>query len=143
VAGTLGTATVLSAERSVRVVRPLRWTTRPADDGRYRGNSAGASSVKFRIASRGRQVRGFSAFVTMTCPGISAGQFTVQVGTAIVPRVAIAPDGNFLASRVVGNDTAITLRGRFVAGQVRDGRVTLSLGTCSGQQAFTARNARS
>ncbi len=136
---TVGTATVVSPEYPVTVARAAGWITRATDDGSYRGSSPGTSSVKFRVARGGRDVRAFSAFVPMLCPGITAGQFTTQIGTALIPRAKIAPNGVFIAAATPAAGTAISVRGRLANKRVTKAVVTLSVGSCSGQQTFTAR----
>jgi hypothetical protein len=140
--GRLTTAeqSLVSAARRVSVQRARRWSTRAADDGRYKGR-AGSRSVRLTVARRGRELRGFHAFVPMLCPGISPGRFTTQIGTARLGRVRIAPAGGFVAASTPGRDTAIRLRGRLRHGRVSGGRVQLSVGTCSGSASFRARRA--
>jgi hypothetical protein len=134
---TIGSQKILSATRRVKVRRARRWSTRKADAGLYKGR-AGARSVRLTVADRGRTLRGFRAFVPMLCPGVGAGQFTTQVGTAIVRRARIAPDGRFVAVSTSGDDTAIKLRGRLQRRKVSGGRVQLSVGNCSGSTSFRA-----
>ena len=93
------------------------------------------------MTGRGRQLRDFRAYVPMLCPGVTAGQFTTQIGTAIVRRAKIAPDGRFVAVSTPGNDTAIKLRGRLRHRKVTGGRVQLSVGNCSGSASFKASRA--
>ena len=120
--------------RTVRVRRARGWTTGRRDDGRY----TGALRMELRVAGEGRTVRGFGMDVAMLCPGIVPGQFTTQIGRAVVQKVRIAPDGTFAGAAVQGGDTAAEVRGK-----VRDGRVTgrakLSLGVCSGDTAFAGK----
>ncbi len=136
---TVGTATVVSPELPVTVARAAGWITRSTDDGSYRGSSPGTSSIKFRVARGGRDVRAFSAFVPMLCPGITAGQFTTQIGTALIPRAKVAPNGVFIAAATPAAGTAITVRGRLANKRVTKAVVTLSVGNCTGQRTFTAR----
>jgi hypothetical protein len=74
----------------------------------------------------------------MTCPGLTATQFTTQIGTPKLREVRIAPDGRFVGVATPGGDIAIRVRGRLVGRKVTEGRIEMSLGTCSGSQAFTA-----
>jgi multidrug efflux pump subunit AcrA (membrane-fusion protein) len=133
----IGAQQIVSAARRVQVRRARRWSTRAADDGRYAGRIR-SRSVRFTVAGRGRQLRGFRAFVPMLCPGLSPGQFTTQIGTATVGRTRIAPDGRFVAVSTPGDDTAISLRGRLRHRKVSGGRVQLSVGNCSGSASFRA-----
>ena len=136
----IGDQQVTSAVRRVKVRRARSWSTKPRDAGRYTGK-AGARSVRLKVTGRGRQLRDFRAYVPMLCPGVTAGQFTTQIGTAIVRRAKIAPDGRFVAASSPGNDTAIKLRGRLKQRKVTGGRVQLSVGNCSGSASFRASRA--
>ena len=137
---TIGSQQIVSASRRVQVRRARRWSTRKADAGPYEGR-AGSRSVRLTVTDRGRTLRGFRAFVPMLCPGVSPGQFTTQIGTAIVRRARIAPDGRFVAVSTSGRDTAIKLRGRLQRRKVSGGRVQLSVGNCSGSATFRASRA--
>jgi hypothetical protein len=134
---TIGSQQIVSAARRVKVRRARRWSTGKSDAGPYKGR-AGSRSVRLTVTDRGRTLRGFRAFVPMLCPGVSAGQFTTQIGTAIVRRAKIAPDGRFVAVSTQGGDTAIKLRGRLQRRKVSGGRVQLSVGNCSGSASFRA-----
>ena len=135
---TIGAQRLVSAPRPVAVRRARRWRTRATDAGRYAGR-AGSRSVRLTVTRRGRELRGFRAFVPMLCPGISPGQFTTQIGTAIIGRARIAPDGRFIAVSTPEPATAIKLRGRLQRRKVSGGRVQLSVGTCTGSASFRAR----
>jgi hypothetical protein len=137
---TLGSQQIVSPARRVKVRRARRWSTGAADAGPYRGR-AGARSVRLTVTDRGRTLRGFRAFVPMLCPGVTAGQFTTQIGTATVRRAKIAPDGRFIAVSTPGRGTAIKLRGRLRHRKVSGGRVQLSVGNCSGSASFRASRA--
>jgi hypothetical protein len=136
----IGDQQVTSAALRVSVRRARRWSTGPRDAGRYKGR-VGSRSVRFNVTGRGRQVRDFRAYVPMLCPGVTAGQFTTQIGTAIVRRTRIAPDGRFVAASTPGRETAIRLRGRLGHRKVSAGRVQLSVGNCSGSASFRASRA--
>jgi hypothetical protein len=138
---TIGDQESVSGERSVAVKRARRWSTGAADDGRYTGR-AGSRSVTFTVARHGRELRRFRAFVPMLCPGVTAGQFTTQIGTASVARVKIAPDGRFVAAARPEADTAILLRGRLRHRRTSGGRVKLSVGTCTGNASYEAKRSR-
>jgi len=137
---TIGSQQIVGATRRMEVRRARRWSTREADAGPYTGR-AGSRSVRLTVTDRGRTLRGFRAFVPMLCPGVSPGQFTTQIGTAIVSRAKIAPDGRFVAASTSGGDTAIKLRGRLQRRAVSGGRVQLSVGNCSGSASFRASRA--
>jgi hypothetical protein len=138
---TIGDQAVVSGERSVSAKRAKRWSTGAADDGRYKGE-AGSRSVTFTVARNGRELRRFHAFVPMLCPGVTAGQFTTQIGTATIARVKIAPDGRFVAAAKPEADTAILLRGRLRHRRISGGRVKLSVGTCTGNASYQAKRSR-
>ena len=89
------------------------------------------------MAKKGKELRAFSAFVAMTCPGVTAGQFTTQIGTAAFKRVKIAPDGSFVAAATKQGST-MRLRGRLQGRKVTGGRVELSVGPCVGNTAYAA-----
>jgi hypothetical protein len=137
---TIGDQQIASASQRVSVSRARRWSTGARDDGRYRGK-VGSRSVSFTVSKRGHELRKFKAFVPMVCPGVSAGQFTTQIGTAILNRVKIAPDGRFVAAAHPESDTAILLRGRLHHRKITGGRVQLSVGPCSGNSAYGASRA--
>lgn len=136
---TIGSQRLESAGKTVNVKRARNWSTSSRSSGRYAGFGSGLRAVSFRIAAKGRELRDFDAKVPMLCPGITAGQFTTQIGTALLRKVKIAPDGRFVGAATPGGDTAIRVRGRLVGRKVLQGRVELSLGACSGSQGFTAR----
>ncbi len=140
VSAVIGTDTVLSSERQVPVRAARGWLTDADDAGRYDGK-AGSRSVKLNVSANGREVRQFSAFVAMLCPGITPGTFTTQIGTALVPKARLDPDGRFLAALTRGQDTAVRIRGRVLNGKVVQGRAELSVGTCSGSTSFGAQRA--
>ena len=134
-------ATIGSQTVDERAERPSRSPSRgrgppPEADGSYTGK-AGSRSVKFKVAKKGKELRDFSAFVAMTCPGVTAGQFTTQIGTATFKRVKIAPDGSFVAAANRQGST-MRLRGRLQGRKVTGGRVELSVGPCVGNTAYTA-----
>lgn len=138
VVATIGDQDVVSPVRRARV-RPARgWRTRGGDDGSYAGRPGGEQSVRFTVTGSGRTIRGFKAFVAMLCPGVTPGTFTTQIGTSIINRIRVAPDGRFVGVRT-GRRTAMRVRGRLRNRRVTGGRVELSLGPCSGSVRFTAR----
>jgi hypothetical protein len=108
--------------------------------GRYRGAAtSGASGVRFRV--EGRTIRGFTAQVTMLCPGLTTGDLTTQVGAAPVARIRVAPDGSFVGVATPGRRTSVRVRGRLAGSRLTGGRVELSVGTCTGSGTFRARRA--
>jgi hypothetical protein len=92
------------------------------------------------VAQAGRQIRGFTAHVAMLCPtpGMMR-QFTTQIGTAAIGRIRVAPDGSFFGAATPERATTVRVRGRLRGRTVTDGRVELSVGTCSGSVGYTAR----
>jgi hypothetical protein len=132
---TIGSQTIEGAATRVTVRRAASWQTGARDDGTYRGR-AGSRSVRLTVARDGRQVRSFRAFVAMLCPGVASGQLTTQIGTALISRARIAPDGSFVAA-TTRSGSAIQLRGRVRRGKV-SGRVKLSVGSCSGNSPYSA-----
>lgn len=74
-------------------------------------------------------------------PGHPGRPATTQIGTAKLRKARIAPDGRFVAASAPGSGTAIRVRGRLAGRKVFDGRIELSVGNCSGSQAYGARRA--
>jgi hypothetical protein len=138
VVATVGADTVESPTRAVVVRAAKGWKTDADDAGRYTGTGTGNRSVTMRVSANGRQLRDVSAFVAMTCPGIDPGTFTTQIGTVRIASVKLDPDGRFVAA-AVRNGSVMRIRGKVGGGRVTGGRAELSLGTCTGSSAFTAR----
>jgi hypothetical protein len=136
----VGDQRIVSAARRLAVKRAHGWSTGAADDGRYAGRPGGEQSVRFAVTGGGRAVRGFRAHVAMLCPGVTPGTFTTQIGTAILRRAGIAPDGRFVGVASPGRSTALRVRGRVRNSRV-SGRIELSVGSCSGSVAYNARPA--
>jgi hypothetical protein len=131
---TIGGSPVTGGATRVTARAAKNWTT-TRSDGAYTGK-AGSRSVKFKVTKKGKELRGFSAFVAMTCPGVTAGQFTTQIGTAAFTRVKVAPDGSFVAA-ASRQESTMRLRGKLKGGRA-SGRVELSLGACVGNSAYRA-----
>jgi hypothetical protein len=129
----IGSQTITSDSKSITAIPAREWTT-TRSDGSYTGRS-----VKLKIARRGHELEDFRAFVPMTCPGLTPGQFTTQVGTAALEKAKIAPDGSFVAASTPQSGTTIRVRGRLKGRKITGGRAELSLGTCSGSLSFEAR----
>jgi hypothetical protein len=134
---TIGSQRIDGAAARVTVRRAARRQTGARDDGAYRGRVVGSRSVRLRIVGDGRGVRSFKAFVPMLCPSVTQGQFTTQIGTATISRARIAPDGSFVAASTPRSGTAIRTRGR-LRGRKVTGRVELSVGSCTGNAAYSA-----
>lgn len=131
----VGAQEIVSATvtRAVAVNAPIRTVA----TGSYRGTvGSGTQSATFRVT--GRRIRTFRAFVPMLCPGVTAGQFTTQIGTALISALRIAPDGTFVGVRSV-NGSSIRVRGRLVGAKLTGGRVELSIGNCTGNTTYSAR----
>jgi hypothetical protein len=139
VSAAVGSQTIVSEEVR-RTVRGSGGKLTRLTPGAYRGAAGpGTRSASFRVS--GRTLRNFKAQVAMLCPGITAGQFTTQIGTALVSRIRVAPDGSFVGVATPGRETAIRVRGRLVGSKLTGGRVELSVGTCSGNTSFKVRHA--
>lgn len=122
-------------------VSPARgWSTTRADDGRYSGRAEG-SKVTLRVAQGGRLIRDFSATVTALCIGPTVKQNRIAVLVTLLRKARIAPDGRFFAVARAGKATDVTLPGQLRRGRVRCGQVDVSLSTCTGSAAFSARRA--
>jgi hypothetical protein len=129
----IGGQTVTSQELAKTVIaagKPKRATA-----GVYSGKiGPGTSSARFTV--KGRTIRSFTAQVPMTCPGVTAGQFTTQIGTAKFGTIKLAPDGSFVGVKTSGSDTSMRVRGRLVKAKLTGGRIELSVGTCTGNISF-------
>jgi hypothetical protein len=130
----IGSQAIEGDAKSLTVAAARKWSTSARSNGAYTGKS-----VKLKIARGGREVRDFRAFVPMTCPGVTPGQFTTQVGTAAVKKAKIAPDGSFVVASTPEAGTAIRIRGKLKGRQVSGGRAELSVGACTGSLNFKAR----
>jgi hypothetical protein len=137
VSATAGSQTLVSPEVQ-RTVRGPHAPRMRLTAGAYRGvTGSGTRSASFR--DQGRTVRGFKAYVPMLCPGLPAGQFTTQIGTAAIARIRIAPDGGFVGVATPEEQTTIRVRGRLVGAKLTGGRVELSVGTGTGNTSFRVR----
>ncbi len=132
----IGSDTVTSPEVVLRV-RPASAprSTRARDVGAYTGSPGGA---RLRVVQGGRELRDLRVRVTMLCPGLEPGQFTIQAGVVLIARVRVQPDGRFYAARTRSGST-MSVRGTLGGRRVTAGRATLGLGDCTGTQRFTAR----
>jgi hypothetical protein len=136
-----GDEAVLSPAVAVTARRARDWKTGRRDDGRYAGQPPGLRSVRLKVARRGRELRGFEAQVPMLCPTPGmVGQFTTQIGKAALNRVRVAPDGSFVGAATT-RSTSIRVRGTLRGRRIAGGRVELSVGSCRGSSAFTAKRA--
>jgi hypothetical protein len=132
----IGSETVTSPEVTVKVVRAKAWKTKARDDGSY----AGTRASKLKVARKGREIRSLSVSVSMLCPTPGmVSQFTTQIGTARLARVRVAPDGSFVGTATPESSTSIRVRGTLKNRKISGGRAELSVGTCSGSAAFTAK----
>jgi hypothetical protein len=137
VSAVVGSQTVVSGELR-RTVRGTSGKLTHLTSGSYRGTAGpGTRSASFRV--KGRTLRDFKAQVAMLCPGVTAGQFTTQIGTALVSKIRVAPDGSFVGVATPARETAIRVRGRLVGAKLTGGRVELSVGTCTGDTSFRVR----
>lgn len=136
----VGDETGLSSTRTVRVSRARSWSTTRADDGRYTGRAEGAE-ISLSVTQGGRVLRDFRSTVTALCIGPTVEQNRIAVLVAPVRKARIAPDGRFFAVARAGKATDVTLRGQLRRGRIRGGQVDVSLSTCTGSAAFSARRA--
>ncbi len=133
---TIGSQTVSSPEVDVKVTKASKWKTKASDDGSYKGTR----SSKLKVAKKGKEIRSLSVSVAMLCPTPGMiGQFTTQIGTAIVNKAKIAPDGSFVAVATPEAATSIRIRGKVGKRKLSGGVAELSVGTCSGTAKFTAK----
>ncbi len=134
---TVGSQTVSSAE--VRKSVTSGGKAKKATAGRYKGKAGnGTRSATFTV--KGRTLRAFTASVPMTCPGVTAGQFTTQIGTAKFRTIKLAPDGSFVGARTVSG-SSMRVRGKLVGARLSGGRVELSVGNCVGDISYQVKHA--
>lgn len=127
----LGAQRSVSAVRVVRMGLARRWST-ARDTGLYLPSGGGAIA-RLQVTSRGREMRNFSAELTVTCFGQTISDNRLVPAVAPLNRVRIAPDGRFYA-----NTGRIELLGRLRNRKVT-GTVGLSYGNCAGAETFSAR----
>ena len=77
----------------------------------------------------------------MLCPGVTAGQFTTEIGNAAIRRIRIAPDGTFVGAATSGDEIAVRVRGRLAGARLTGGRIELSVRACTGNIRFQAKRA--
>jgi hypothetical protein len=136
-AAEVGGDTVISAARTVKVVRTSRFSTGRRDDGRYRDPKRG--SVRFSVAGGGRRISGFTADVPTLCGSAGAPNgFTPGVSTVTLPPVRIAPDGRFALQGTYRNAT-VRFTGRLRQRRLVGTRVAIAQTTCQGSIAVQAR----
>jgi hypothetical protein len=132
-----GDEEVASRTRPIAVVPARTWQT-AGDDGRYAGTAEGGP-VSFEVAGGGREIRSYSARVSMFCVGATVAQNHVLIGFALVARVRIAPDGRFVSLTHPRANTTVRVTGRLRHARVAAGEVELTVGTCAGTARFGAR----
>ncbi len=133
----VGSETVVSATRRLKLRPDRRRTTSGRQDGRWVGRS-GRLPVRFGVARRGREIRAGRFRVALLCPTPGfVNPFTIQLADAPVPRAPVAPDGSFVFAGVVRGSAAL-VSGR-LRGRRASGRAELSLGTCTGGGRVSAR----
>ena len=118
----------------------------PAQDGRWTGRLDGgskAAKLSFDVTRDGRRIERFKTSVSAFCVGPSIELNRIQIFAVYVPRASVRSNGRFSAAYEPngedGGEHRIsgTLRGN----RVRDGRVKVTVGTCGGQDEWTARRA--
>jgi hypothetical protein len=132
-----GDEEVASRPLAITVVPARTWQT-AGDDGRYAGTAEGGP-VSFVVSGGGREIRSFSARVSMFCVGATIAQNHVLIGFARVARARIAPDGRFVSLTHPRPNTIVRLAGRLRHARVTGGEVALTVGTCSGTASMAAR----
>ncbi len=118
--------------RTIKVLKPGRWSTGARDDGAYR--DARRSSVRVTVSGRGRRVKVVRAEVPTLC-GTSPNTTTVAL-----PPISIAPDGRF-AFEGSSKGTSVRLVGRLRRRALSGTRLGVATGRCSGSIALQARRA--
>ena len=136
-AAAVGTETLTSPARRLRLRKAKGWTTSKRQDGAWSG-TAGKLPVAFRVSGGGRTVKAGRFQLTLLCPTPGmVNPFTIQIADAPLTRARIAPDGSFVFAGTVDGHAAF-VRGR-IKGRRATGKAELSLGPCSGGSAFSAR----
>ncbi len=131
---TVGGQATPSAPRTVRVLRPVAWTTARAD-GTYRDRQR--PSVRLRVTGDGRRITGFTAEIPLVCVTPS-GSVTPNTATLVLPPVRIAPDGRFaVAARTAG--IARRLTGRIVGTRFVATTARFANASCAGSITVGAR----
>lgn len=132
----VGSETLTSPARSLRVRKAAGWKTSKRQDGRWKGKASGLP-VAFRVSGGGRTIRAGTFQLALLCPQAGTNPFTTQIADAPLPRAKIAPDGSFVFAGVVSKHASF-VHGR-IAGRRTKGKAALSLGVCVGSAAFTAK----
>jgi hypothetical protein len=118
----------------------------PAQDGRWTGRLDGgskAAKLSFDVTRDGRRIERFKTSVSAFCVGPSIELNRIQIFAVYVPRASVRSNGRFSAVyEPFGEDGGeYRISGTLRGNRVRDGRVKVTVGTCGGQDEWTARRA--
>ena len=118
----------------------------PAQDGRWTGRLDGgskAAKLSFDVTRDGRRIERFKTSVSAFCVGPSIELNRIQIFAVYVPRASVRSNGRFSAAHEPSGEDGGEYRisGTLRGNRVRDGRVKLTVGTCGGQDEWTARRA--
>ena len=118
----------------------------PAQDGHWTGKLDGgskAAKVSFDVTRDGRRIERFKTSVAAFCVGPSIELNRIQIFAVYVPRAGVRSNGRFSGVfKPNGEDGGeYRISGTLRGNRVRDGRVKVTVGTCGGQDEWTARRA--
>ena len=125
------------AARTLAVVRPGRRLTSTRDDGRYRARSGPA--LAFSVSGGGIRLRSFEASVSVFCVGPTPADNRIQIASAALDSVRIAPDGSLTGFLQTKGQRPATIT---VTGTLRKrrftGEVSMAFSTCAGKRKLVA-----
>ena len=132
-----GSEEIASPTRTINVRAATGWRTSRRHDGQWRDRPTGGT-VGFRVSGGGRVISNGRFQLSLLCPTPGmVSPFTTIIADAPLSRARIAPDGSFAWAGVISSH-ATYVHGR-IQGNRASGRARLSLRTCSGSGAWTAR----
>jgi hypothetical protein len=119
----------------------------PAQDGRWSGRLEGgskAAKLSFQVTRDGRRIERFRTTVAAFCVGPTIETNRIEIFVFYVPRTSVRSNGRFSGVNRPNAKAGggYRIRGTLRGNRVRDGRVTVAIGTCGGQDGWTARRAR-
>jgi hypothetical protein len=118
----------------------------PAQGGHWSGRLDGgskAAKVSFDVTRDGRRIERFRTSISAFCVGPSIELNRIMIFAFYVPRASVRSNGRFSGVyKPTGEDGGeYRISGTLLGTRVRDGRVNVNVGTCGGQDEWTARRA--